>query len=68
MADEKEKSCSICGLSPLSKNEIGISKKMLGRRIENFFCLSCLANYLGTTVEDLNNKIIEFKEQGCTLF
>lgn len=28
----------------------------------------CLADYLGTTVGDLNEKIEEFKEEGCKLF
>lgn len=30
--------------------------------------MDCLADYLGTTVEDLLDKIEEFKDEGCTLF
>ena len=30
--------------------------------------MDCQASYLGTTVEDLLEKIEEFKEEGCTLF
>lgn len=30
--------------------------------------MDCLAEYLGVTVEDLMDKIEEFKEQGCKLF
>lgn len=68
MAEEKTKSCLNCGHTPLCKNEVGVSKKLLGGKIEHFFCLACLADYIDTTVEDLNYKIDEFKEQGCILF
>lgn len=64
----KPQGCSICGITPISKNEIGVCKKLLGEKTESFFCLSCFAEYLDTTVDDLNAKIEEFKEQGCTLF
>ena len=64
----KQNICTICDKSPLEKNEFGVCKKMLGDKTEKFFCLPCLAEYLNTTVDDLNAKIEEFKEQGCTLF
>lgn len=35
---------------------------------KKFFCLDCFASYLDTTVEELNEKIEEFKEEGCKLF
>jgi len=60
--------CSECGKEQLSKDEIGINKKLLGREINKFFCLDCLAVYLDVTVEDLLVKIEIFKEQGCKLF
>jgi uncharacterized protein YlaI len=60
--------CSVCGKKQLSKDEIGINRKMLGREIKSFFCLSCLAEYLDVSIEELIEKIEEFKEQGCTLF
>lgn len=60
--------CSACGKENLNKDTIGINKKLLGKDVGNFFCMDCLANYLGVTVDDLNDKIEEFKEQGCTLF
>ena len=59
--------CCNCD-KPLSKDEIGIDKKMLGRNIRDFFCLDCLAEYLDVTTDDLLEKIEEFKEEGCTLF
>lgn len=58
----------MCGKRNLNKDAIGINKKLLGEDIENFYCIDCLANYLECTVEDLMNKIEEFKEDGCKLF
>lgn len=60
--------CIACGNSPLEKDTVGINKKLLGKRITNFYCLDCLADYLGCTVNDLLEKIEEFKEEGCELF
>jgi uncharacterized protein YlaI len=60
--------CISCGKINLDKDTIGIDKKLLGTNIINFFCMDCLAEYLGVTVEDLIDKIEEFKEQGCKLF
>lgn len=60
--------CISCGKINLDKDTIGINKKLLGTNIINFFCMDCLAEYLGVTVEDLIDKIEEFKEQGCKLF
>ncbi len=63
-----EKECLACGKKPLNKDTIGINKKLLGKRILDFYCMDCLADYLGCTVEDLLEKIEEFKEEGCDLF
>ena len=60
--------CVICGKNDLEKDTIGINKKLLGIYITNFYCMDCLAEYLGCTVEELLDKIEEFKEEGCTLF
>ena len=60
--------CSSCKKKPLSKNEVGICKKLLGKSPKAYFCLDCLASYLDTTVEDLEEKIEEFKEEDCKLF
>lgn len=56
--------CSSCRKKPLSKDEVGVCKKMLGKGTKKFFCLDCFASYLDTTVEELNEKIEEFKEEG----
>ena len=63
-----ELTCPDCGKAPLSRDEIGISKKLLGEDSSRILCLSCLAAWLEVTEEDLLAKIEEFKEQGCKLF
>lgn len=63
-----EKECLACRKSPLGKDTIGINRKMLGKEVKSFYCMDCLADYLGCSVEDLLDKIEEFKEEGCTLF
>ena len=63
-----EKECVACRKANLSKDTIGIKKKMLGTNIKSYSCMDCLADYLGCTVEDLLEKIEEFKDEGCTLF
>lgn len=60
--------CIACGKEITEKDTIGINKKLLGKTVKKFYCMSCLAEYLGTTIEDLNEKIEEFKEEGCKLF
>jgi hypothetical protein len=67
MAREIKRQCCDCGKN-LSKNEVALCQKMLGRNIESFFCLECLAVYLEYDVASLKEKIQEFKAQGCTLF
>lgn len=59
--------CIDCG-KPLSKDEIALSRKLIDLDTAEFYCLDCMADNFGCSVEDLNIKIQEFKEQGCTLF
>lgn len=62
------KACYVCGKTPLSRDEIGLTKKLIDKSSKTFYCLACLADYLEVTTEELKNKIEEFKEEGCTLF
>lgn len=64
----RQKICISCEKYPLTRDEIGINKKLLGEDIKNFYCLNCLAEYLETDVQDILDKIEEFKEEGCKLF
>ena len=59
--------CVICGKNDLEKDTIGINKKLLGIDITNFYCMDCLAEFLGCTVEVLLDKIEEFNVECCTL-
>ena len=61
-------SCIACGKRPLTKNEIGISKKLLGAQSESFYCVECLANFLEVEPQDILDKIEDFKHDGCKLF
>lgn len=63
----KKIECCECGRA-LVKDEIALCKKLLGTDIEGFYCIDCLSEYLECTRTDLEIKIQEFKEQGCTLF
>lgn len=64
----KQINCFICGKENLSHNEIGLNKKLIGRNIENFHCIQCLADFFEINVELLEERILEFKESGCELF
>lgn len=64
----EKRSCYVCGKESLSKNEIGLTKKLLDKNAKCFYCLDCLAAYLEVDTEFLLAKVEEFKEQGCTLF
>ena len=60
--------CVSCGKAPLEKNEVGINKKLIGEDSAVYYCVSCLSQYLGVTVQDIEDKIEDFKDQGCKLF
>lgn len=66
--EDKVKTCYVCGKTPLSKDEVGLTKKLIDRKSQIFYCISCLADYLEVTPEELLAKVEEFKEEGCTLF
>ena len=55
-------------IDSVSKDEVGINLKLIGEDTENFYCLDCLASVLDVGVQDILDKIEEFKEEGCTLF
>ena len=68
MKNNSKISCVSCHKENLDKDTIALNKKLLGKNIEVFYCIDCLAEYLNTTVDDLKDKIEEFKEEGCTIF
>ena len=64
----EEKKCYVCGKAPLSKDEVGLNKKLIDKKTEIFYCISCLAESLEVTEEELLAKVEEFRNEGCTLF
>jgi len=64
---KKKAVCTDCGKS-LSKDEIALAKKLIDVDTNEFYCIPCMAVYFGCEEEELLIKIIEFKEQGCSLF
>lgn len=63
----RKKCCCDCG-KDLRKDEVALSRKLIDVETEEFYCLDCMSDFFGCTVQDLKEKIQEFKEQGCTLF
>ena len=63
-----KKVCISCGTENLPKNTIGINRKLLAEKVDSFYCIDCLAEYLGVSKQDIMDKVEEFKEQGCKLF
>ena len=60
--------CFICGASPLSKDEIGLTKKLIDKDAVRFRCLGCMAKALEATKEELLTKAEEFREKDCIFF
>lgn len=59
--------CFRCG-RVLTRDEKALTRKLINRGCERFFCISCLAEHFEVAEEMLRHKIIEFREMGCTLF
>ena len=68
MSRGKQINCAYCDKEKLSKNEIGLNKKLIHQQIERMMCLTCLAAYFETTEEKLKEIIEILKRQGCSLF
>ena len=64
------KKCRYCDKTPLSKDEMGLNKKLFeAESKQNYFmCLHCMADFLECSEDDLKEKIEEFKREGCKLF
>ncbi len=62
-----ENKCCKCG-ETISNDEVAITKKLINRGTDKFFCIKCLANSFGVKELDIIEKIKQFKQMGCTLF
>jgi hypothetical protein len=68
MSRRNQINCAFCSKENLSKNEIGLNKKLVHPQAERMMCIACISEYLETTEEDLEEMIETFKRQGCALF
>jgi len=68
MSGEKQINCAYCDKEKLSRNEIGLNKKLIHRQIERMMCFTCMAAHIEATEEELKEMIERFKQQGCALF
>lgn len=59
--------CCVCGRA-LTHDEIALTKKLVNRGARAFLCISCLAAKFEASEDELREKIVQFKEMGCTLF
>lgn len=59
--------CRRCG-APLTRDEIGLTKKLINRGCTEFLCYPCLAERFDVTVDLLRDKVEQFREMGCTVF
>jgi len=64
----KQVDCYICNKKNLTKNEVGLNKKLIGQKVHKFHCIKCLASHFEVSVKELEERIEEFKEEGCVLF
>ena len=62
------RNCFFCGKEPLSKKEVGLTKKLIDKDSTRFFCLGCLAEHLEVDPEFLLVKAEGLKDQGCKEF
>jgi hypothetical protein len=67
MQDELQ--CKICERF-LTTDEQGLNKKIFDNDVKRglWRCLTCMAQYLECEEDELNDKIEEFKAEGCKLF
>jgi len=68
MSGVKQINCAYCDKEKLSKNDIGLNKKLIHRQIKRMMCPTCMSAYFETTEEELKEMIEGFKRQGCALF
>ena len=68
MSGEKQVDCAYCGRERLSRDEIGLNKKLIHSQVIKLMCMVCLAEYFEMTKEDLEELVDRFKRQGCSLF
>ena len=59
--------CITCGRE-LTRDEIGLSRKLINRGATEFKCAVCLSAYYRVSEQRLQELIAQYRAQGCTLF
>ena len=61
--------CRFCS-EQINQDIVALNKKIIDRNIpkDKCVCLNCMAETLECSIEDLQDKIEQFKEEGCVLF
>lgn len=59
--------CARCG-KELTRDETGLSRKLISRATTIFFCIDCLAAEYRISAAQLREMIEHFRQAGCTLF
>ena len=59
--------CVDCN-QPLHRDEVAISRRLIGRGITRYCCIGCLAERLKVDPTVIKLKIQEYRELGCSLF
>lgn len=59
--------CIVCG-AELKADEIALTRKLINRGTKDYMCLKCLARKFEVKEDVLRQKIVQYREMGCTLF
>ena len=59
--------CMKCGRSHTA-DEVALHRKLISREAAQFMCKTCLAAYFDVEESKIDQKIEQFKRQGCLLF
>ncbi len=59
--------CMQCGCA-LTSDDIAIHRKLISREATVYMCKDCLAHYFSVDISKVDEKIAQFKRQGCLLF
>jgi hypothetical protein len=59
--------CIRCGAS-LTRDEIGLHKKLVNRGSTSFCCIQCLSEEFKIPVDELRRLIERYRAAGCMLF
>ncbi|MBP5255563.1 MAG: hypothetical protein IJU75_02305 [Clostridia bacterium] len=59
--------CKVCR-AKLSNDEIAVTRKLVGMCEQEYYCKKCLADKFRVDVGTIDEKIRQFRRNGCWLF